>query len=326
MIFILLRLGLYEPTRGISKDKSIHRNIQEQHPGRAETFSLQLHDWIWQMYNFICIFDWTEFAGSTGYDAHLWTIPVEYRASLMLFLALIGLSRLRSWIRLSALFAVMAFVIRKSRWELLLFYSGMFIAELDLITQSFKPAERSRSWIKLPSSGSTAYATAYIALAIISLYLMSQPDDFFAETPGWIWLSSLIPEWFSEKYRYWQVLGSITFVLAVNRLPLLQKPFNTPIVQYFGKISYALYLMHGPVMHVMGYLIQNLAWKITGHENKSSYIFGFILGALFNVPLVIWASDVFWRFVDAPSVRFARWIETKLIVDDSSTHRRELPR
>jgi peptidoglycan/LPS O-acetylase OafA/YrhL len=155
---------------------------------------------------------------------------------------------------------------------------------------------------------------------------MSQPDDFFAETPGWIWLSSLIPEWFSEKYRYWQVLGSITFVLAVNRLPLLQKPFNTPIVQYFGKISYALYLMHGPVMHVMGYLIQNLAWKITGHENKSSYIFGFILGALFNVPLVIWASDVFWRFVDAPSVRFARWIETKLIVDDSSTHRRELPR
>jgi peptidoglycan/LPS O-acetylase OafA/YrhL len=325
MVFVMLRLGFYEPTRSMTEDKSLHRNIHEPHPHRAETFDIQLHDWIHQMNNFICVFDWTQFAGSTGYDVHLWTIPVEYRASLMLFLALIGLSRLQSWIRLSLLIAIMTFVFKKDRWELLLFYSGMFIAELDLIIQSFKPSEQS-SFSKVPSSRRTASTIIWITLAIVSLYLMSQPDDHSAETPGWIWLSSIIPEWFSEKYRYWQTLGSITFVLAVNRLPLLQKPFNTPFVQYFGKISYALYLMHGPVMHVVGYLIQKLAWRITGHESQSSYIFGFLLGAVFNIPLVIWASDVFWRFIDAPSVRFSRWLETKLIVDDISSRPKELPR
>jgi peptidoglycan/LPS O-acetylase OafA/YrhL len=155
---------------------------------------------------------------------------------------------------------------------------------------------------------------------------MSQPDQSFEETPGWIWLSSLIPNWFEEKYRYWQTIGSITFVLAVNRLPLLQKPFNTPLVQYFGKISYALYLMHGPVMHVVGYLVQNVAWQITGHKTESAYLGGFILGAVINIPLVIWAADVFWRFVDAPSVKFARWLENKLIMDDSLSRTKELPR
>jgi hypothetical protein len=33
-----------------------------------------------------------------------------------------------------------------------------------------------------------------------------------------------------------------------------------------------------------------------------------------NVPLVIWASDVWWRVVDVPSVRFARWVEERMVV------------
>jgi peptidoglycan/LPS O-acetylase OafA/YrhL len=244
----------------------------------------------------------------------------------MLFLAVIGMARLRPSIRLSFLILLMTFVIKKNRWELLLFYSGMFIAEIDLITQGLKSYE-SPSPVDITSfSRRKASAAGWIVLALISLYLMSQPDENFEETPGWVWLSSLIPEWFAEKYRYWQTIGSFSFVLSVNRLPLLQKPFNTPLVQYLGKISYALYLMHGPVMHVVGYLIQKAAWQITGHETDSAYLAGFILAALFNIPLVIWAADVFWRFVDAPSVKFARWFENKLIVEDSLSRPKELPR
>jgi peptidoglycan/LPS O-acetylase OafA/YrhL len=145
---------------------------------------------------------------------------------------------------------------------------------------------------------------------------MSQPDEDFAETPGWGFLSLLIPKWFSDKYRYWQCVGSILLVLATNHSKTLQRPFNTAFVQYFGKISYAIYLVHGPVLHVVGYTIEPWAWSITGHETKGQYIAGFILGSILVVPATVWAADLFWRAFDAPTVRFARWLENKCNASD----------
>jgi peptidoglycan/LPS O-acetylase OafA/YrhL len=155
---------------------------------------------------------------------------------------------------------------------------------------------------------------------------MSQPDEHAEGTPGWIWLCSLIPSWFSDKYRFWQTVGSTTFVLAVTRLPILQRPFTTRIVQYFGKISYALYLVHGPVTHSIGYVIKPWAWGVTGSDSKSQYIAGFLLGALFNIPIVIWTADLFWCFVDAPSVKFARWFENACIGEEPQSCGNGLPR
>ena len=322
-ILVLLRLGFYEPTRAISGDKLRHHNVIEHHPVPLPSFSAQVRDWTEQMFNFMSVFTWAQFAGSTSYDVHLWTIPVEFRSSLMLFLVIIALSKLRSTIRLPLLVAIILFVLRHNRWELTLFCCGMFIAELDLvIIQANKLSSSSfiPQFLSNPSKSSCGNAL-WIGLSIVSLYLMSQPDDLFDATPGWRYLSTLIPVWFSEKYRFWQTIGSITFVLSVSRLPLLQKPFNSPLIQYLGKISYALYLMHGPVTHIVGYLVQDVAWNITGYHSRCSYIAGFILGAIVNIPLVIWAADVFWRFVDTPSVKFARWVERQLVVQEESLAR-----
>jgi len=148
----------------------------------------------------------------------------------------------------------------------------------------------------------------WAALSIVALYLMSQPDERGAETPGWVFLTSLIPEWWTDEHRYWQSAGAILFVLAVGRSKGWQRFFNLPVPQYFGKISYAIYLMHGPVIHTVGYAIEGWAWGLTGTEGKA-YEAGFALAAVFVVPIVIWVSDVFWRAVDAPIVKFAKWLE-----------------
>lgn len=218
---------------------------------------------------------------------------------------------------------------------MMLFYSGMFIAELDLIRQKptnprALPSPTSSTILNFsespaPPKKSRIVPAFWLIMAIVALYLMSQPDEFFEETPGWIWLSSLIPEWFSEKYRFWQCIGSVLFIIAAARQPLVQAPFNTRMVQYLGKISYALYLMHGPVTHVVGYSIMPIAWKITGHATQGQYFAGFILGAVINIPLVIWAADIFWRAIDAPSVRFARWLEG-LCIAKEPLNDKELPR
>jgi peptidoglycan/LPS O-acetylase OafA/YrhL len=330
MVFIMLRMGVYEGTRTFSESQLLH-NIHEHHPARLETFNEQLRDWLWHMFNFVCIFSWAPFAGSTGYDVHLWTIPVEFRASMMLFLATIALSRLRPWLRLTFLSTIILFVLRNDRWEMMLFFSGMFIAELDLIRQDSSPSKPLFPSIfensPLPVLKKRIFGpTSWFILAALSLYLMSQPDEHSEDTPGWIWLCSLIPSWFSEKYRYWQTVGSITFMLAVTRLPILQRPFNTRIIQYFGKISYALYLVHGPVIHTIGYTIEPWAWGVTGSDSKSQHIAGFLLGALLNIPIVIWSADIFWRFVDAPSVKFARWFENACIAEEPQSWGKELPR
>lgn len=71
--------------------------------------------------------------------------------------------------------------------------------------------------------------------------------------------------------------------------------------------------MHGPAMHVVGYHFEKWAYSVTGVEG---YWFnaGFILGACFCIPTVVWWADVFWRAVDIPTVKFAKWFESKVIV------------
>jgi peptidoglycan/LPS O-acetylase OafA/YrhL len=155
----------------------------------------------------------------------------------------------------------------------------------------------------------------WTALSIVGMYLMSQPDVGGAETPGWVFLTSLIPSWWDDEHRYWQSAGAILFVLAVGRSRGWQRFFNLDVVQYFGKISYPLYLMHGPVLHTVGYAIQRWAWGLTGVEG-SAYAWGFALAAVFIVPVVIWVSDVFWRAVDAPVVRLAKWLEATCSISE----------
>jgi peptidoglycan/LPS O-acetylase OafA/YrhL len=340
MIVMLLQLGAYEWTREFSRDSTFMKNVQETAPDLKDSLSEQLSDWGRNMFNFVHIWGWEPYGGSTYYDVHLWTIPVEFRASMMLFLSMIGLCRLRTWLRFAFVSLLAWFSYRNDRWEMVLFYSGMLLAELDTIRGAHcdpltnaAVAASNPSHHQLPMteprpldlvgrgrapsrvSSLKLKTAAWMLLSAGALYLMSQPDVHGAKTPGWVYLSSLIPEWVSEKYRYWQCVGSILFVLCVGYLPAWQRVFMTPPIQYLGRISYAIYLMHGPVIHTIGYATERWAWGVTGIEGWR-YNAGFTLASVFVVPSVIWAADLFWRSVDAPVVRFAKWFENSCIVSD----------
>jgi len=335
MIVVMLRLGWYDQTREFAQNKEYLRNHVEFHPKRLDTLYEQLCSWTWDMFQFMYIWDWRQYGGSTGYDVHLWTIPVEFRASMMLFLTIIGLARVRAWIRFVLLLGCMYFVLRSDRWEMFLFYSGMLLAEVDLVRdsshlplQSPLPTKEGRvdsmgilSQPSSPVSESPSYYTRqklmkyfWVLLGLFALYLMSQPDDFAEATPGWMYLCSLIPEWFSTKYRFWQSMGSVLFVFVASNCPTWKRPFETSVSLYFGKISYAIYLVHGPVIHVFGYAVEPWAWSITGTEGWR-YHAGFILASSLIVPATVWAADLFWRAIDTPCVKLARLVEEKCAVE-----------
>ncbi|KAH8671368.1 acyltransferase [Xylariales sp. PMI_506] len=317
-VLLLLQAGVYEKTREFAEDTYFIRNVVEHHPELKDTFYEQFMHWVWEMYEFIHIWGWEKFGGTTGYDVHLWTIPVEFRCSMMLFLVLFGVARLRTAVRFFCLACIGWFCLRNDRWEMVLFLSGMAIAELDIIRGAHNPPAQAASAGVLPfeekptPKSKKTKGALWIILSVVAMYLMSEPDIGPYDTPGWGYLGEWIPEYFSDKYRYWQMWGGILFVYCVARSPPWQRFFNTPVVQYLGKISYAIYLMHGPVIHTAGFMIEEWAWSITGAEG-SAYTNGFILASIFNIPLVIWAADVFCRLVDVPSVKFSRWIEARCI-------------
>lgn len=355
MIVGLLRVGAYEWNRDFSQDPTYHTNVQEIAPPRLDTLSEQLWDWAEHMFRFVHVWGWERYGGSTYYDVHLWTIPVEFRASMILFLVMVGLARLRAAVRLLVLFLVMWFVYESDRWEMLLFLAGMLFAELDVIrgahtnpatcavlqaSQAASPIlptttnhamsaeEKEKADSKSSSSNNSQNGSsgssrlsrlAWGALSIFALYLLSQPDAQGENTPGWMYLASLIPEWVADKYRYWQCNGAMLFVFCVARMPAWQRFFNSAPVQYLGRLSYAIYLMHGPVLHTVGYGIERWAWSVTGVEGWNYYL-GFWLAAVFVVPCVVWAADVFWRAVDAPVVRFAKWFEGKCVLPPAEEH------
>ncbi|KAF7549836.1 hypothetical protein G7046_g8220 [Stylonectria norvegica] len=313
MIVCFLRLGLYEWTREFANDRTYMKNIVEPHPARMELGYDQWWDWIWQMFNFVHLFNWDLYGGSTKYDVHLWTIPVEFRCSLYLFLVLVGTARLQTKFRFMSLAGILWFTYRNGRWELMLFFWGMLLAELDHIRGAHVPAPVLPVDKTIESPRSQFGSIFWTLLSLLGLYLMGYPDGRAEITPGWIYLSSLIPDWWNyERFRYWQMTGAVIFVFAVGHSPGWQRFFNTAVVQYFGKISYAIYLMHGPAMHVVGYHWEKFAYSLTGVEGYW-YNAGWVLGACFCIPTVVWWADIFWRAIDIPTVKFSRWFENKVI-------------
>lgn len=198
-----------------------------------------------------------------------------------------------------------------------MFLFGMGLAEWDHIRGAHvQPTALPMTEKKRKVSCSVFGIIFWNLVCILGLYFMSFPDDGWGRTPGWVYLSTWIPEWWlAAKFRFWQGIGAVVFILGVSRSDVFKRFFNSAVVQYFGKISYALYLMHGPVMHVIGYHWEKLAWSITGVEGEW-YTAGWVLGACFCVPSVIWCADIFWRAVDIPTVKFARWFEGKVVVKE----------
>jgi peptidoglycan/LPS O-acetylase OafA/YrhL len=133
-----------------------------------------------------------------------------------------------------------------------------------------------------------------------------------SNAPGYIWLTeTLTPSNWPESWRFIHCLGGFLLVYAVSstRTHTLRFLFDNVYSRYLGKISYALYLVHGPIVHMLGFWLVPWFWQFTGRQNMAGKETGWLLAFMVQTPLVIWAADVFWRCVDLKSVAFAKWCE-----------------
>ncbi len=242
----------------------------------------------------------------------LWTLPMEFRGSMIVFLTLLCLSKAKVSLRISVLVGFAYYCLDTGHWDTFLFVSGILFAEARLIKkETHFSLESLLQLINIPAKRAPKLTRAissafWLLMFLFGLFLGSWPVFYAAITPGFQTLSSLTPLQYNTpdlQGFFWNSIGAIMVMLAFENLPLLQRPFATAFARYLGDISFAFYIVHWTVIWSIGRYITNeaIAWY-------GNYHWGFATGALIVTPMTVWVADVHWRMFDETSVRVSRWL------------------
>jgi len=252
------------------------------------------------------------------YSIQLWTIPVELKCSLVVFLALLGLARTSAPVRITCMSLLTFWSYARSHPDPTLFLAGAILAELYLARQE-KPSligfgSESKDTEDDSDEPQKQKAKNW-ALFVLALFFMSYPKVGGKTSLGWgllgnvgAWLVGDRVPWLLDLFT---CSGAILLVYVVSDSASLQRLFSTPLAKYLGKISFALYCVHQPLITWFGYDNMLFWWGITGEESALAFNMGFLIAFCFQTVITIWVADVFCRGVDEPSVRLAKWLEQR---------------
>lgn len=263
-----------------------------------------------------------------SYSYHLWSIPCEFRGSIVIYTSTMAFSRCsrnaRLWCEAGLIFYFLYIV---DGWYCAMFSAGMLLCDLDLLA---KKGELPNFLARLEP----AKLFIYYHLLIFSLFLGGVPCenreiDQLAKNRGWYYLSYLKPQavydykWF---YLFW---AAFLVVAAVPRITWLKSFFEVRFCQYLGRISYALYMVHGPVLWTIGDRIYlATGWQtedqmkhIAGWANKLplprsgplGMEISFLVPHIILLPITLCLAELVTRGIDTPSVKFAAWFYGKTL-------------
>ncbi|KAK5358834.1 hypothetical protein LTR20_010799 [Exophiala xenobiotica] len=288
-----------------------------------------------ELWNWYCGFKNFSFVFTTGgnpwfsYDFHTWSIPVEFRGSIVIYTALQAFSRCtrnaRLWCELCLIFYFM-YIVDGSFCAI--FMAGMFLCDIDLLEQGQKLPY-------LVSSMGRFKTPMYYGLFLVSLYLGGCPAyssdiHVLKNSPGWYYLSLLKPQAVFD-YKWFYLFWASTFLVAsISRIPVLKAFFETRFNQYLGRISFAFYLVHGPILWSLGDRVYAaVGWTRESHAlTAPGWInifplpktgpFGlelsFLLPQLVLLPLTLWVAEIATTLIDEPSVKFSQWLYSQTLV------------
>ncbi|KAI1740674.1 acyltransferase family-domain-containing protein [Xylaria scruposa] len=265
------------------------------------------------------------------YSDSLWTLPIEFRSSLVVFTMLLALSRCTTRARVVITSCIAFYSFWYFRWGELLFVGGMLVVESTLRSRrsagryvsgvdetniGFR-VRRNKSLWSAPMGIQALRRLGCIIAFLTTLFILSMPeqDRGAANSFGFTTLVELIPARFHDAGAadyFWKPIAAIFLVLVIDNSQFLQRIFTTGLAQYLGRISFALYLVHMLILHSLGYWLGNYFLQVTGSDSYWQYGTGISLAIVTVGCVIIWAADLGSRFVDAKAVRFTAWAYAKL--------------
>lgn len=321
------------------------------------TNAMQFWAWVDAVFHSIT-WPWAwDFDLRPAFDIHLWSIPIEFVHSYMLFLTLLMLSRLRETVRTVTMVLLLAYTVACGKWAAMEFYAGMILADIHIRrlaeARASKLYESSSSPASVESAAPSSPGTLppiihnpalhygiHVTLLLLALYAGGWPNFDAPKTPliGWLYThtpSSFPPIDNLTPQKFWFAVQAVAMVWTCGELHFVKRFLEGPVAQYCGHVSYAIYIMHGPVLEILqkrvagtlyqppmaapglpGYRPEVLPGGIkglVGVETAAQRTLAWFLGLAVLAPMVIWAADVFWRLVDIPMIKLARTIEMSVL-------------
>lgn len=347
-----IHFGLYEHNRPYLDDheKLFPGAWQEPKPEQMASYYAQLQFWASEMFQLTNIFLPTT-AFYPLIDQHLWSILAEMRGSLCLYFVLMSTAQCRTHVRLTTLCFMTFMFFLWNHWEVWVYMLGSIVAQINLLMG--EPAAEKRPALELlthsphlsPTSSRAAAGTqktsrfqltfpttlrAYLRTLgfLVAFYFLSYPiwgAEPTEHAPGYETLNLLIPEWMERKDKFYPNIGTalLLFLLAraYDSTSNWRRLLNSHVAQYMGKISFGLYLTHGPVLHAVGYMIPQYIWWAMGVEGvETSNTVWFVvlsIGWAVNLTLCLCVADVWTREVEGRCVKLVKKIEEVCFVKES---------
>ncbi|KJY00490.1 acyltransferase like protein [Zymoseptoria brevis] len=274
-----------------------------------------------------------------GYNVHLWTIPEEFWGSVFTYCTILATSRFTHEARLVTETAICAYRLYLSKRDAL-FIVGILFCDVFLLAEAGK----------LPNilkRLAPRYNALWYIPFLLGLYIAPFGHGFagdireFSGYPGWSILSFLTPPHTDFKFflRFW---ASTMIVVSIPHLDVCKRILEGRLAQYLGRISYGLYLIHGPILWSVGVRLyaacglDNRYPDLKAWDNLVKIPEGgplgleprFLVPWTFVLVLVLGLSELFTRCVDEPIVKLMQWCFSscqRLDSDDRKDRQSTLP-
>lgn len=219
---------------------------------REDSMLHQLVAWLRETGRYLYFFN----DGYHAVNQHTWSLLVEMRGSMSLFVWLFALSRMQHKTRFFltlALIWYLVFAIPAA--QMATFFAGMVTAELDLISSG--ALQMHLPWDGLVQAiGKHALVRALVSHVVLvgALYLGSSPsgsaidssrDEILGKCPGWMTLEWLIPEAYAHDgddpswLWFWLFWAAWIFLLAAKEINWLKRALASDFSQCQSLSLYA---------------------------------------------------------------------------------------
>jgi peptidoglycan/LPS O-acetylase OafA/YrhL len=290
------------------------------------SFRAEVWQWYTEFKNFSFVFR-TGGDPWLSYSFYAWSIPVEFRGSIVVYTCLLAFSRCTQKWRLRCTVGLIVYLMYIADGALLsMFLAGMLLCDLDLLALSNS----------LPSflARLRPYKT-YLSLPIflLGVFLGGVPSwswdvNYLHENPGWHWLGKLKPQACFDFKWFYLFLAAVCILSTTQHLPPLKRAFESRPALYLGRISFALYLVHGPVLWTLGdRLYAAVGMTREGHAlgipdwvgrfplpwwGPYGFEVCYILPHVILLPVTLWIAEIVTVVCDEPAIRIAGWLWRKV--------------
>jgi peptidoglycan/LPS O-acetylase OafA/YrhL len=291
-------------------------------PPHQPTFLAEMWRWLVEFKNWSFLWAGSDFF---SYNLHLWSIPVELRGSFTVYTTHLALSKCSRDARLYIVAGlIIYFLYIVDGWSYSLFLGGLLLCELHLLADSGDLPELFYSPIFKRHRKLIAYGLFAISMLLAGVPSSSTDIAVLRDTPVWSYLSFLAPPVISE-FKWFYLFWAATFLVAsVPNISWLKGFFETPFCQYLGHISFALYLVHGPLLETIGERIylavgfqregvaEDLAPWVNAFPLPNIGPYGlelnYLLSNMILLPITLWFAEVVTTLFDGPAVSIPRWL------------------